>query len=215
MDFGKEWYNIPCTNQYWETVNPIFEMLNLEKEKGTRWSSIADKEQRVYIPLLQAFIDEVRRHYLEDQQIPQRMVEYLIGVKDYYKIVSKDSKHLTLIYTFNLHGTLNKHSKNRISIITVPIVELPTRLVALEFKPNSNNTIGVQHFGLGRNVLQKGGLVRDEKAELGNGKSRRPDKFGGRSRGNAQAIRPIRGNPARRRFRPRTVRGSKRREFRR
>lgn len=141
LDFGKEWYNIPCTNQYWETVNPIFEMLNLEKEKGTRWSSIADKEQRVYIPLLQAFIDEVRRRYLEDQQIPQRMVEYLIGVKDYYKIVSKDSKHLTLIYTFNLHGTLNKHSKNRISIITVPIVELPTRLVALEFKPNSNNTI--------------------------------------------------------------------------
>ncbi len=40
-----------------------------------------------------------------------------------------------------MHATLNKPSKNKISAITVPIVELPDRLVALEFKPNSDNTV--------------------------------------------------------------------------
>lgn len=37
--------------------------------------------------------------------------------------------------------TLNKPAKNKVSAITVPIVKLPTRLVALEFKPGSDNTV--------------------------------------------------------------------------
>lgn len=43
--------------------------------------------------------------------------------------------------TFNMHDTLNKPAKNKVSAITVPIVKLPTRLVALEFKPGSDNTV--------------------------------------------------------------------------
>lgn len=69
------------------------------------------------------------------------MIEYLIGIEDYYKVVSRDSKRLTMIHTFNMHDTLNKPSENKVSEITVPIVELPTRLVALEFKPGSTNTV--------------------------------------------------------------------------
>lgn len=140
LDFGKEWYDVPCSDTYWSTISPIFEMLQLNKEKGLRWSEIEKKEQAVYTPLLQAFINEVLRTYEKDKLLPQKMVEYLIGVEDYYKIVSRDNKRLTMIYTFNMHDTLNKPSKNKISVITVPVVELPTRLVALEFKPGSNNT---------------------------------------------------------------------------
>lgn len=73
--------------------------------------------------------------------MPRKMIEYLIGIEDYYKIVSKDSKRLTMIHTFNMHDTLNKPARNKVSAITVPIVKLPTRLVALEFKPNSDNTV--------------------------------------------------------------------------
>lgn len=141
LDFGKEWFNIPCSEEYWISVNPIFDMLKAQKEKGKRWSEIGEKGQSVYVPLLQAFINEVKRSYKENENLPKRMVEYLIGIKDYYKIVSKDQRRLTLIHTFNIHKTLNKPSINKISAITVPIVELPTRLVALEFKPNSDNTV--------------------------------------------------------------------------
>lgn len=141
LDFGREWFGIPCSAEYWCAVSPIFDMLQTEKENGTRWSEIDGKGQKVYVPLLQAFMDEINRAYQEDPKMPRKMIEYLIGTEDYYKIISKDNKHLTLISSFNMHATLNKPSKNKISAITVPIVELPDRLVALEFKPNSDNTV--------------------------------------------------------------------------
>ena len=33
LDFGKEWYGIPCSRQYWNDVSPIFDMLEREKKK--------------------------------------------------------------------------------------------------------------------------------------------------------------------------------------
>lgn len=103
--------------------------------------AVLELEPKLTVPLLQAFIDEINRAYKKDRSMPRKMIEYLIGIEDYYKIVSRDNKRLTVIHTFNMHDTLNKPSKNKISVITVPIVELPTRLVALEFKPNSHNTV--------------------------------------------------------------------------
>ena len=141
LDFGNEWFGIPCSKKYWNAVKPIFDRLKSEKAKGRKWSEIDDKEGTVYIPLLQAFIDEVHRAYASDADMPKKMVEYLIGTSDYYKVVSRDGKRLTIIHTFNVHGTLNKPSKIRVSAITVPIVELPTELVALKFKTGSNNTV--------------------------------------------------------------------------
>lgn len=141
LDFGNEWFGMPCSDEYWEAVEPVFDLLKQEKNYGTKWSEIADKSQKVYIPLLQAFIDEINRANEKDQTMPRKMIEYLIGIEDYYKVVSKDSKRLTMIHTFNMHDTLNKPAKNKVSAITVPIVKLPTRLVALEFKPGSDNTV--------------------------------------------------------------------------
>ena len=141
LDFGKEWFGIPCSDSYWESVRPIFDKLKEEKGKNAKWSDIKDKEQSVYIPLLQAFMDEIKRSYKNDQNIPRKMVEYLIGIKDYYKIVSDDNKRLTLVHTFNMHDMLNKPAKNKKSEISVPVIELPTRLIALEFKPDSTNTV--------------------------------------------------------------------------
>ena len=141
LDFGNEWFGMPCSDEYWEVVEPVFDLLKQEKKYGTKWSEIADKSQKVYIPLLQAFIDEINRANEKDQTMPRKMIEYLIGIEDYYKVVSKDSKRLTMIHTFNMHDTLNKPAKNKVSAITVPIVKLPTRLVALEFKPGSDNTV--------------------------------------------------------------------------
>ena len=46
-----------------------------------------------------------------------------------------------MIHTFNMHDTLNKSSKDKVSEIEVPVVELPTRLIDIGFKPKSNNTV--------------------------------------------------------------------------
>lgn len=141
LDFGNEWFGIPCSQTYWNDIKPVFDMLKVEKVNGTKFSELNDKENDVYIPLLNAFIKEVKSAYENDKSIAKKMIEYLIGITDYYKIVSHDSNKLTMIHSFNVHGTLNKPSQVKISAITVPVVDLPTRIVALEFKLNSKTTV--------------------------------------------------------------------------
>lgn len=141
LDFGGKWYGIPCSDDYWHSVTPIFDRLSDLKSKSVKWSELSDKSEAVYVPLLNAFIEEVKRAYKTDNNLPRRMIEHLIGVKDYYKVVSMDNKRLTLIHTFNMHNTLNKSSRIKTSAVSVPVVELPSRMVALEFKPNSDNTV--------------------------------------------------------------------------
>lgn len=141
LDFGKEWFGIPCSSEYWGDVKKLFQYLSEEKKKETKWKNLPDKEKSVYVPLLNAFMEEIRRSYSKDNSLPRKMVEYLIGVNDYHKVVSKDTDRLTLVHTFNMNGTLNKPSKSKVSSYDVPLVELPTRIVALEFKSNSSNTI--------------------------------------------------------------------------
>lgn len=143
LDFGNEWYAIPCSNQYWNAINPIFDMLNREKNRGTNWSDLSDKDDGVYVPLLQAFLDEVNRAYRNDPDVAIRMFEYLVGMKDYHKIVSNDSKRVTLIHTFNLHGTLNQPSHIKVSAFEVPIAETPTEILATRFKRNSKTTVEI------------------------------------------------------------------------
>lgn len=141
LDFGNEWFDLPCSREYWNAVQPIFDRLKQEKARGTSWSALHDKKTGIYVPLLQAFMDEVLRADNADAHVPRKMVEYLIGTRDYYKVVSRDAKRLTLIHTFNVHGTLNQPGKLRVSAISVPTVKLPTELIALRFKPNCTNTI--------------------------------------------------------------------------
>ena len=141
LDFGKEWYGQSCDSTYWDAIKPIFDRLSVEKENGTKWSEIQDKDDSVYYPLLDAFMHEVQRAYENDSNLPQKMIEYLIGIEDYYKIVSHDSQRLTLIHTFNIHDTLNKPSTIKVSAITVPVVSLPTELIAIKHKTGSKNTV--------------------------------------------------------------------------
>ncbi len=143
LDFGKEWYGIPCSNQYWSDIAPIFNMLNQEKINRTNWSDLRDKEGDVYVPLLQAFLNEVSRAYKNDPDVAIRMFEYLVGIKDYHKIVSHDNKRVTLIHTFNLHGTLNQPSRIKISAFEVPVAETPTEIISMRFKRGSNTTVEI------------------------------------------------------------------------
>ena len=141
LDFGDKWFGVPCSKKYWEDIKPIFDYLVEEKFKGTNLSELPAKEVDVYIPLLTAFMNEVRRSNENDNSIPRKMVEYLLGEFDFYKVVGIDNKRITQIQTFNLHGTLNQSSKKEMPKIKIPIASLPSRIVSLEFKPNSTNTI--------------------------------------------------------------------------
>ena len=141
IDFGEKWFNIPCSKQYWDEVNPLFDYLQEEKIKGTKWRDLPDKANDVYVPLLNSFKDEVVRSNKLNSEVPKRMVEYLLGEYDFYKVVSVDAKKITQIFTFNLRGTLNKASKTTEPTTVIPVANLPTRIVEIDFKPGKKNTI--------------------------------------------------------------------------
>ena len=111
------------------------------------WDSLAPDKQELYRISASAAIptvleleprNEVNRQYAAAPETARKMIEYLIGVTDYYKIISHDAKRLTVIRTFNVNGTLGQPAAAKISAITVPVLSLPTRLVALQRKPESN-----------------------------------------------------------------------------
>ena len=141
LDFGDRWFGIPCSQEYWNDIKPIFDYLTEQKSQGKKWSELPAKENDVYIPLLNAFKNEILRSNSQNTTVPKKMVEYLLGEFDFYKIISIDSRKITQIQTYNLHGTLNQASRTIKPKIEVPVACLPTRIVSLDFKPESNNTV--------------------------------------------------------------------------
>lgn len=141
IDFGEKWYNIPCSDEYFESVNPIFERLRIEKTRGVKWNSMTDKVESVYVPILEAFQKEIINQCENNPELPTRLVEYLLGKFDFYKTISVDSEKMTRIQSYNLRGTLNRNGTIVKRQIEVPVVKLPTRIIALEFKPGSGTTL--------------------------------------------------------------------------
>lgn len=142
LDFGSKWYGIKCSKKYWEDIKPIFDYLDNEKQKGSKWSDLPNKEDDIYFPLLNAFKDELeRQNGLFRKDIPRLMVEYLLGEFDFYKVIGIDSKRITQIQSYNLRGTLNKQGNSSKRRLELPISTLPTRIVSLEYKPGSKNTL--------------------------------------------------------------------------
>lgn len=139
LDFGESWFDIPCSREYWNDIAPIFSPL--EQNRGMiAWRDLEDKENSVYVPLLRAFIREVLRCNDQDESVPRKMVEYLLGKYDFYKLVGIDRESKTNLIAFNLRGTLNRPSSNSRPRRTIPTTLLPSRIVSFCMKPNSSTT---------------------------------------------------------------------------
>ena len=141
LDFGEKWYGIPCSEEYWKKVKPIFDFLEEEKEKNTLWKEIVNKNEDVYFPLLEAFKIEILDQNRKNIKLLENMLKYLLGKFDFYKVISIDNKKVTRVQSYNLYGTLNQDGVHEKRKIEIPIIILPTRIVSLDFKPNSLTTL--------------------------------------------------------------------------
>lgn len=141
LDFGKKWFEVPCSETYWNNIKPVFDYLAEQISQNKNWSDLPSKNIDVYIPILNAFMHEIKESTKQNPIVPQKMVEYLLGEFDFYKVISIDSKRITQIQSYNLHGTLNKSTRTINPKIKIPVVMLPTRIVSFDFKPNSSNTV--------------------------------------------------------------------------
>ena len=143
LDFGERWYGHPCSDEYWESVKPVFDRLKVLRGKGYDWSDLTkdDKWNAVYVPLLTSFKDEIIRQADKYYDLPRRMVEYLLGQHDFYKVIGQDAKESTRFQTFNIRGSLNKRSSDREPEIKIPKACLPRKILHLDFKAGSKTTL--------------------------------------------------------------------------
>ncbi len=143
LDFGDRWYKHQCSDEYWKVVEPVFTRLKGLKEKGMQWSDLSqeDKWQSIYVPLLTAFKDEIIRQSKTFYDIPKRMVEYLLGGFDFYKVISIDAQEKTRFQTFNIRGTLNRRSEDREPSEKIAVAHLPSKILHFDFKEGSKTTL--------------------------------------------------------------------------
>jgi len=121
IDFGNDWYGIPCSSKYWNRVNPVFE--DLRKRSGLWRDMERNRKMDIYMTILQAFMDETRNH-----ADPEKMMRYLLGKHDFYKII-KENGDVSLT-SFNINGTLKWGRK----------VALPSSFIKVSMKPGSETT---------------------------------------------------------------------------
>ncbi len=142
INFGEKWLGIKTSKEYFETVTPIFNNLEkIRKESGAKkkWSELDDYHSSIYIPILKAFIKELKKLYKKDsKKVASNLVAYLVGNKDFYKVIK--SKNSVEIHAYNLNGTLNLPFDDILPKYKTPKVPLPTEIIDICFKTDSQTT---------------------------------------------------------------------------
>ena len=143
INFGEKWIGISASTNYFATIQPIFDNLSelRTSSKATmKWQSLGDYHSSVYVPILNAFKDELIKLDRENPGVvASRLVECLIGNQDFYKVIKGRNK--VEIQAYNLHGTLNLPFGSIKPKAKVSKLKLPTRLIEVVFQENSKTTL--------------------------------------------------------------------------
>ena len=150
IDFGKEWFGVPCSREYFAEIVPVFESLRIARreaiERGSAvplWNNMSDKAERYYMPVLNAFLKELQRLSTSHKGIPAKLVEYMLGRYDFYKVITDDAHKTTRVEAINIAGSLNREANGHRSLVDVARLKLPSRFYYMGFVPGSNNTIEI------------------------------------------------------------------------
>lgn len=143
IDFGQKWLGFPCSVEYFKEVKPVFDYLaklRTASKAIQKWDTLGDYHTSVYVPILDAFKKELLRIDAENQgTVAERLIEYLIGNQDFYKVIKGSNK--VEIQAYNLHGTLNLPFENVKPKAKVPKLKLPSRLIEVVYQENSKTTL--------------------------------------------------------------------------
>ncbi len=143
INFGEKWLGFSCSQNYFAEIKPIFDnlaQLRTASKATQKWSTLGDYHSSVYVPILNAFKKELLRLDEENPSIvAQKLVEYLIGNQDFYKVIK--GKNKVEIQAYNLHGTLNLAFKDVKPKLKIQKLKLPNRLIEVVYQENSQTTL--------------------------------------------------------------------------
>lgn len=134
IDFGKKWLGYNVSPSYWTEIKPIFEELERYRAEDRNWEDMGvAKFTDVYIPILKAFMNELLNLNSKHHDVPQKLVQYLIGDKPFYKIIKDDASHIIIVKAFNIDGGLNQQVNGVRPRYKTKEVEMPSRIVEIDF----------------------------------------------------------------------------------
>lgn len=142
IDFWEKWISHNVSKEYFDTITPIFEDLSrLRKESNwtAKWKSMNNKDSSIYVPILDAFVKELKKLNDQHNDTASNLVSYLIGNKDFYKVIK--SKNTVEIQAYNINWTLNLPFKNIEPKYQTPKIPLPTEITDISFKKDSKTTV--------------------------------------------------------------------------
>ena len=151
IDFGKEWLAngekdtiYHCSPAYFDEIKPIFSWIRQLRSDNPemKWSDLGDaKSEKVYKPLLDAFLSEMLRLNESCPDVPKRLLNYLIGKMPFYKIIKDDRNNLVIVKAFNLGGKLNRTVNGMRPKARTEHIRFPKRIIEFAYKENSDNTL--------------------------------------------------------------------------
>ncbi len=145
IDFGEKWLGLKVSKEYFDTITPIFnrlEKIRKDSSAKKKWSDLSKYHSTIYTPILKAFIKELKNIYKKDpSRVASNLVAYLVGNKDFYKVIK--GKNSVEIHAYNINGTLNLPFKEIFPKYKTPKVPLPTRIIDIGFKAKSDTTVNV------------------------------------------------------------------------
>ena len=143
INFGEKWLGVSCSENYFSEIKPIFDelaKLRTASKATQKWSTLEDYHSTVYVPILNAFKKELIRLDKENPGIiAQRLVQYLIGNQDFYKVIK--GKNKVEIQAYNLHGTLSLPYESVKPKLKLQKLKLPNRLIEIVYQDNSQTTL--------------------------------------------------------------------------
>lgn len=143
INFGEKWLGLNCSETYFSEIKPVFDGLaQLRTESGgtKTWDSLGDYHKSIYLPILIAFRKELMNLNANNPElVPLKLVEYLIGNKDFYKVIK--GYNSVEIQAYNIHGTLNLSFNKSKPKFRIPKLKLPNRLIDISFQEESMTTL--------------------------------------------------------------------------
>ena len=155
-DFAKEWTKgeFSCSEEFLDKMEKVQKVIEEYQEKYSTWSEVEEKKEKVYLPIVEAFVEEIRRLGMASKEagdeqrknaskFAKLFFEYMFGTRDFYKFVKNDKAQATTVYPYNMHGSLMKTYKGIKNNQAVPCVTMPNEIVEVRIKPRSQTTLEV------------------------------------------------------------------------
>lgn len=158
LDFARQWLGVSASADYFAAIKPIFDELNAYAATGSHWSALgfreAEKARHFYRPALAA---ELRRQMTRTPNAPAALLRYMTGRRDFYKIIITIKTRRVEMQAFCFDGELGRATapvttttldtkmravtRGTTSPMLVPRLRLPTKLLDIDFKLGSFNTL--------------------------------------------------------------------------